>query len=544
MPEIPAQPRAPSPDRIFSPSAWEKPSGFPSEPVWFARQLPQCVFLCDGQGRCVLANGPLLSWLGRAEADVVGRTIFELWPDETETGEHEHSPGPAMREAGDLQLVLEGGRIEQVETRTGVQGPRAVRAVKFPWIGTSGRIEGMVVVFDELASTPPGEEGSLTNPETLFGMVRGILHDFNNGLMMLYGQLGMLEEKLPVSLRATGALEGLRASLDYVRRLPRKLDACIRGEPMAREQIDLNTMISSLDVMLRPRLGLRTSLELRLGIGGAWVEGDSTELLEVLMNLTGNALDAMPDGGRLTIETRTLTLASTEGEPAFTLEQAAVPRGPSRQAGSFIRVTIRDSGTGITPEVMPHIFEPRFTTRPPGKGSGLGLAIVKEIVGRHGGWITCQSKPGEGTSFVLHLPALAEEDSPAPQRRPGVLVIEPDELIRNLAKVNLGQGPFYVEAVRSLSEARQRLAGGDGRFDLVVVSSEQCGAGGAGVSALLGQLPGAGLVVTTTGLMPLLPAECNRAIRGIVQKPYSGEHLLRVVGSILGGSTPGSYTEA
>jgi hypothetical protein len=110
--------------------------------------------------------------------------------------------------------------------------------------------------------------------------------------------------------------------------------------------------------------------------------------------------------------------------------------------------------------------------------------------------------------------------------------------------VNLGQGTFHVEAVRSLSEARQRLAGGDGRFDLVVVSSDQCGAGGASLSALLSQLPGAGLVLTTTGLMPLLPAECNRAIRSIVQKPYNGEHLLRVVGSILGGSSSPPHSEA
>src|SRR5262249_44356436 len=154
MPEIPEHPSDLSANTVFTPPAWEgQRAGAPERPAlplpgpgWFARQLPQCVFICDASGRCLLANGPLLAWLGRAEADVVGRSIFELWPAAPAEAE-ELSPDPAVREAGDLQLILEGGRIEQVETRTGARGPRAVRAVKFPWAGASGRIEGMVVVF-------------------------------------------------------------------------------------------------------------------------------------------------------------------------------------------------------------------------------------------------------------------------------------------------------------------------------------------------------------------------------------------------------------
>jgi signal transduction histidine kinase len=516
----------------------DHPSALSADLSGFVRQLPQCVFICDAHGRCLLANGPLLRWLGRAEAAVVGETIFDLWPDDPRAGALPSAC--ATREAADLQLVLEGGRIEQVETRTGTQGPQAVRAVKFPWRTASGKVEGMVVVFDELPANRRGEAGSLTNPETVGHLAHGIVHDLNNALMMVYGQFSLLAEALPASLGLQNHLRGMHNALEHACQLPRQLMKFSRGEPLERQRLDLNVLLSSLEGLLRPRLGPKTAVELRFAVGGAWVEGDPVELARALLNLARNALDAMPHGGRLVLETRPVTLAGAESEPVSEAATDAVARARSRRSGTFIRVTISDSGTGISPDVMPHIFERHFSTRPAGKGSGLGLAIVKEVVTRHGGWITCQSNSGEGTCFVLHLPALVPDaDSPGGAlRSPGgrVLVVEPDAMVRQLALVHLRQGPFRAQGVESLEEARRHVTGAEDEFELVVVSSDLCGGyGGAELSALLAEMPEAELLVTNSGLMPPLPPDCKVVLRRVLAKPYKGEQLLRVVQAILGG---------
>jgi two-component system cell cycle sensor histidine kinase/response regulator CckA len=505
-----------------NPSSAEAPPAVSASPGWFALQLPQCVIVYDAAGRALVANDPLLRWLGREEADVIGRTLFELWPGDL-----------ASREAADFHLVLEGGRIEQVETRSGADGARAVRAVKFPWRGASGSVEGMVVVFDELPASPAG---SLAQPEAIGRLALGIVHDFNNALTLLRGQLSLVEETLPGFAGARGALEGMRQVLEHACQLPRQLLSFIRNEPLARQRIDLNALLSSLEVLLRPRLA-GTTLEFRLDRGGAWVEGDSVQLTQALLNLAGNALDAMPGGGRLVVETRQVIVHS--GQDTL----AEDPR-----SGTFVRVTLFDSGPGIAPDVLPRIFEPLYTTRPSGQGSGLGLAIVNEIVHRHGGWITCQSSLGQGTRFVLHLPALSLEPaktSARPGRIARVLVLERDPDIRQLTAMILEQGPFHAEPAGSLQRARELASACHGQVDLILISSDLCvGASGAALSELLAEVPKAGLLVTTSGQQPMLPPESRYAFRGVVPKPYSADLLMRAVQAALWGGATGASPRA
>jgi signal transduction histidine kinase/CheY-like chemotaxis protein len=489
-----------------SPSA-APPSGDAS--AWLALQLPQCVCVYDAEGHCLLANGPLLRWLGRAEADVVGQSLVALWSSDI-----------AAREAADLRLVLDGGRIEQVETRTGASGARPVRAVKFPWMGPSGHIDGMTVVFDELTASPAD---SLSHPEAIGRLALGIVHDFNNALTLLRGQLCLAEDTLAGLGRARGSLDGARQVLDHACQLPRQLLSFIRNEPMGRQRIDLNTLLTSLEVLLRPRLSGDTTLEFSLDLSGAWVEGDPVQLTQALLNLAGNALDAMPVGGRLLIETRHVAL--TVGGSA------------QNDRGDFVCVTLQDTGPGIAPQDLPRIFEPLYTTRPAGKGSGLGLAIVHEVIQRHGGWITCQSSPGQGARFMLYLPAVGlnrDWSGAVASHVASILILERDPDIRQLTAMILEHGPFHTETAGSLAEAKERASAGEGPFDLVLVSSDLCGvAGGAELADLLDRLPGARLLVTTSGQPPALPATGQAAYRGAVAKPYSAERLMRAVHAAL-----------
>jgi signal transduction histidine kinase/CheY-like chemotaxis protein len=487
------------------------PGGPPDLLGWFVRQLPQCVCGYDGEGRCRLANPALLAWLGRAAHEVLGRSLAELWPG-----------GTGVWEGADLRLLQEGGRIDQIEVRSSAAGDRAVRVVKFPWPVPPG---GMVVVFEEAEDTHPAAQG--LDPEAVGRMALGIVHDFNNALTLLRGQLSLAEAALAGTPGASpaAALAGVRGVLDHACELPQQLLALVRNEPRVRQRLDLNALLESLGGLLRPRLAALTRLEFDLEPGGAWVEGDPTALTQVLLNLAGNALDAMPQGGRLHVETRRVgwPLAWTPGEG-----------GPAERGSGFFRVTVEDTGRGIPPDLLPRIFEPQVSTKPAGRGTGLGLAIVHEVVRRHGGWVSCHSTVGRGTRFVVHLPAAGPGGDPPAGPGPAgrVLVLERDEGIRRLTALLLEQGPFHAETAPSLAEASGLARAG--RFDLLLASEDLCGEADALVR-LLAQLPGARLLVTVAGQLPALAPAVAGVLHGLVSKPYSADELLGAVQAALVG---------
>src|SRR5207244_2571806 len=193
----------------------------------------------------------------------------------------------------------------------------------------------------------------------------------------------------------------------------------IQGSSPGSHSVDLNTLLSSLERLVRPRLK-RVAVRLELASGGAWVEGDPVQLTEVLLNLTSNALDAMPQGGHLLLRCERFGGTATGGEAV--------------EGAAHVRVSIRDSGVGMTAEVQRRLFESSYTTRE-GAGHGFGLAVVRELVRRHGGTVRCQSQPGQGTTFQVLLPARAARGRTAAWSGPGVavLVLDRHPDIRQLA---------------------------------------------------------------------------------------------------------------
>ncbi len=257
---------------------------------------------------------------------------------------------------------------------------------------------------------------------------------------------------------------------------------------------------------------MRCQLEYRLEAGDARVEGDPVQLTQAFLNLAGNALDAMGEGGRLTIAT-------------------------SRREG-VVEVSVRDTGPGMTQEVLARVFERLYTTR--AEGTGLGLLVVSEVVRRHGGRVSCQSAPGEGARFVVELPAWrGEAAAPATPGgaageeaagRPGqraLAVVDAHAEIVHLAGIILGQGGAAVRGYASLEEARR----GGGRLDGLVVDSGLLDAAGAAeLEAWLAEQPGAWLVVTSAGAAPALTPAARARLRAVVSKPYTAEELRRATG--------------
>jgi signal transduction histidine kinase len=466
------------------------------------RHLPVCVGLYDLAGNCLLASETLARWLDRPGAELLGRNIEQLWPD---------GFGNVLRIR--QQQALDG-TVAAVEEFPFRFGGRSVRVVRFPWRSVSGDLVGVVELFEEQAPA--------TQAEVVGRLALGVAHDFNNTLTLLQGHLDLLEGGLPSDNDARQQVSELRLVLEHASQLPQQLVRFVQGTAGGWHAVDLNVLLTSLERLLRPRLSAGVSLRLELAAGGAWVEGDPVQLTQVLLNVAGNALDAMPTGGQLLLRCERRSGAGGEGV----------------EARPHVRITVRDSGVGMTPEVQRRIFEPLFTTR--SRGTGLGLSVVQTLMQRHGGTVACQSSVGQGTTFVLLLPEQGAKGRPAAEAVvvPGtaVLVLDRNHDIRQLAGMILAHGRFTPVLCADFSEARQLSHNPESPIRLIVVDAGLCGGPREEELAdLLGRHRGARLLYTSAGdAMPLV-GPGQQAPRGLVLKPFRAEQLLRAVEAALSG---------
>ena len=267
--------------------------------------------------------------------------------------------------------------------------------------------------------------------ETLGQLTGGIAHDFNNMLAIIIGSLNILKRRLSrgeggVERFIDGALDGAeRAAL-----LTHRLLAFSRQQPLAPEVLDIDKLVTGMSEMLRRTLGESLHLETVLAYGVWRIHADPSQLENAILNLAVNARDAMPDGGRLTIETANAYL---DGNYAA--------MHPDVTAGRYVMVAVSDTGVGMPPDVTAKAFDPFFTTKPVGKGTGLGLSQVYGFVKQSGGHIDIYSEPGQGTTIKLYLPQFLGTADSVTESQTGntiprgtvqqtILVVEDDEKLR------------------------------------------------------------------------------------------------------------------
>jgi CheY-like chemotaxis protein len=256
----------------------------------------------------------------------------------------------------------------------------------------------------------------------------GVAHDFNNLLMVIssYAELALepLAPEHPLHRNFEEILKAARRAAD----LTRQLLAFSRKQMQSLQVLDFNNVLQDLGRMLPRLIGEDIQLELICGADLGKVKADPVQIEQIIMNLAANARDAMPQGGKLTLETTNVHL-----------DEAYVHRRPIVPLGHYVLLTVTDSGHGIPPEHLPHIFEPFFTTKEEGKGTGLGLATVYGIVKQNGGFIWVYSEPGMGTTFKIYLPEVemyASKSEPAerlldsPKGNETLLLVEDEEAVR------------------------------------------------------------------------------------------------------------------
>ncbi|GJE52143.1 Sensor histidine kinase RcsC [Methylobacterium tardum] len=275
--------------------------------------------------------------------------------------------------------------------------------------------------------------------EAIGRLTGGIAHDFNNLLQIILGSLDLLGRRMANGdERQRRLIENAREGATRAANLTQRLLAFSRRQPLEPKPLDANKIVSGLSELLRRTLPETIQIETVLG-GGLWrTHVDAGQLENALLNLAVNARDAMPEGGRLTIET-----ANAHLDEAYAASRVEVT------AGQYVLVAVTDTGTGMSPEVMRNAFEPFFTTKEQGKGTGLGLSQVYGFIKQSGGHIALYSEAGQGTTVKLYLPRytgteeITEPHAAAPVQADGktaVLVVEDEEGVRR----------FAVEALREI----------------------------------------------------------------------------------------------
>src|SRR5215472_1359388 len=223
--------------------------------------------------------------------------------------------------------------------------------------------------------------------EAMGRLAAGVAHDFYNLLTVIQGYSTLLARK-PLDPESMEQLNQIAAAANRGAILTRQLLSYSRRESAQFEPLDFNVVVKNLTQMLRRLVGEDIVLETSYALDAKPVLGDTGMLEQVIMNLVVNARDAMPRGGTLALGTETLHL-----------EPKDLQTHPLAQTGDFVCLKVRDSGCGMTDEILSRLFQPFFTTKEPGRGTGLGLATVREIIGQHSGWVEVSSERGKGTEF-------------------------------------------------------------------------------------------------------------------------------------------------
>src|SRR5438105_2507942 len=360
----------------------------------------------------------------------------------------------------------------------------------------------------------------------------GIAHDFNNLLGVIIGYSRVLKKSLgPENELSEHAVEiekaGQRAAA-----MTKQLLAFSRQQVMTPEILSLNTLVTDMEKMLPRLLGedIEVSPSLDPNLGS--VKADQSQIEQVIMNLAVNARDAMPDGGKLKIQTANAQL-----------DQAYTRTHPGSRLGDYVCLSVIDTGTAMPPGVLTHIFEPFFTTKERGKGTGLGLATVYGIVKQSNGYIWVDSTPGKGASFQIYLPLHVgtisdEQKHPPAEKLQGsekILLVEDSEPLKKLAQKFLEAAGFHVLSASSGEEALEVAARHGGTFDLLLTDVVMPGMNGRVLAEqLLPRQPGM-RVLYMSGYTDSFIAGHGVLEPGtqLLHKPFTDEVLLRKVREVL-----------
>jgi two-component system cell cycle sensor histidine kinase/response regulator CckA len=484
--------------------------------------------LIDAQGTVLIGNESLSKKLGKHSKEIIGSCLYHLLPE---------AIGRQRKSYFD-EVIRTGEPVCFEDTRLG----RDFETFAYPVFDREGTVIKVAILGFDITGRKQTEEQmamlqeqfrQAQKMEAIGRLAGGIAHDFNNLLTVItgYSQISLQDLKQEDPLR--GNIEEIRDAAKLAATLTRQLLAFSRRQVMEMKVIDINRLLKDTEKMLDRILGEDVELISFLAEDLGMVKTDSGQIEQVIMNLAVNARDAMPNGGKLTIET-----ANVELDEAYTRAHVAVT------PGHYVMLSVSDTGAGMTPEIRDRVFEPFFTTKGMGKGTGLGLSTVYGIVKQSGGNIWVYSEPGQGSAFKIYLPKVAASpenpdekvvEGNLPIGSETILVVEDEREVLKLAvRILRKQGYVVLEAGQG-DEAFLVCKQHQGPIHLMVTDVVMPGMGGHELAKRMEPLYPNMRVLYMSGYTDNAIVHHGILDEGMnyLQKPFSVEGLARKVREVI-----------
>jgi PAS domain S-box-containing protein len=476
----------------------------------------------DLEGRILYWNKGAEEIFGWTAQEAAGREIFTLLSV------------PAQVYAEARALVMKKGRWENESSAVSKDGRKVL--VEQDWavvFDPVGNPKAVLIICADITEKRRLETQALRlqRLESIGTLASGIAHDLNNVLTPLLLSVQVLRDKINTEderqLLATLQSNVLRGA-----RLVKQILTFGRGVKGERAVVNPVKVLQEIKQLVVDTFPKSLKFETRVDAGLWTVIGDTTQLHQVLLNLCVNARDAMPHGGRLSIEVENVTL-----DQAYTATNLEAKPGP------YVLIKVTDNGSGIPKAIQSKIFEPFFSTKDLGKGTGLGLSTCFNIVKSHGGFINCYSEPGSGTAFKVYLPAntslaAAEPGAPAPASPPSghgevVLVVDDEQVIREFAQITLECFGYRVLTAADGAEAVSVYKSHQAEISTVVMDMWMPVMDGPAAVAALKSINSQVRIIGTSGLACLGGEKTEAKLVAFLPKPYTAESLLHAIDKVL-----------
>jgi PAS domain S-box-containing protein len=494
---------------------------------------PLLVAVKSLDGRYTFINRTATERLGLDASAVLGKTPYDMFP----------------KEHAELQTAFDH---DVVATRTPVQreivipypsGARTMLVIKFPLIDAQGAVEAIGSIAADVSDLKQAEAQLVhaQKMDAIGQLTGGIAHDFNNLLTAILLNSDVLAERVQDD-RLRPLAEATRLAAERGADLTRRLLAFGRRQTLEPRPTDVNELVRSMEQLMRRTIGEHIVMELKTAPDLHVARIDPGQLESAVLNLALNARDAMPQGGRLTIET-----ANVE------LDADYATLNPDVKPGEYVMVAVGDSGSGMPPDVVARAFEPFFTTKEVGKGTGLGLSMVYGFVKQSGGHVRIYSEPGFGTIVRLYLPrsdgvaapapSLAPEPAELPRGTETILLVEDDALVRAHTGGQLAALGYVVVAAENAAEAMERAeVVPDLLFTDIVMPGEMNGFQLA--EALCKRWPQLRVLYTSGFAHGAAPLDRAVPARYMLGKPFRRRDLALKVREVLDEDAPSPLTSA
>jgi two-component system, cell cycle sensor histidine kinase and response regulator CckA len=491
--------------------------------------VPEAIVAVDLRGRVVSVNEAGLRLLRRARDELYGATLSSVLPQ-----------GMHARTMEQYRVAL-GGADSSFDAVVGEGESHTFLDCSCTPIVEDDEVAGVLVVARDVTQSRRDAEALRVSEEQLRSaqkmeavgqLAGGIAHDFNNVLSVILGYTQFLKATFDSEDERLDDVRAIESAAEGAASLTRQLLAFGRKQVVKPRLLDMNHCVRELEEMLRRTLGSNIEVVTDLA-DGVTVSADPVQVEQVLLNLALNARDAMPDGGRLTIETR-----------ATDLSDAFVRSHSGLTASRYVVLTVSDTGCGMDANTQARIFEPFFTTKPLGKGTGLGLPTVYGIVRQAGGYVWVYSEPGRGTAFKIYFPHEPAVEDAAVLRLPEIrmvggsetiLLVDDAEQLRPLLRRSLADFGYNILEARNGQEAAELAHAHIGRIDLLVTDLVMPGMSGPALAEELTAHRPDLKVLFMSGYAESAVSAGGRLRKGaaFIAKPFTPELLAREVRAVL-----------